>query len=433
MAPILPLLLLLAELALTNSATLPIPKAYATIRLSRRNGPSGKVLEPRGAQGLRDMVERKYTRSLNNYLLNTGVPSKLAIPTNSSSSPRERRQVAEPLNVEFYKTWTWDGAVGPIAVGTPGQSFEVLFDTGNADSWVPSSSCTSCGGHATYNPSSSSTSVSQGSSWNSQNEGFAELNDGSTDTGSLYTDSVTVAGKTATGQWFAAISSESSPQPSERYDGVVGLGFQSISEINQPPLFQTLVSQQQLPTRQQAFSFYINDEGAELYLGGIDTSKFLGSITYAGLVEESYWPVTSSVYSNGVFLQSMYGVMDTGLSIIVGYEPLVDPLYATISGSVSCSSNPNFCGSGYTGYYAIPCANIPTVSLSFGGSPQFAISPADFNLGPVPSQSGYCFGAVVEKDLGLNAWILGTVFLKNVYTIYDVKNSRMGFALPAPV
>jgi len=47
----------------------------------------------------------------------------------------------------------------PITIGTPGQAFEVVPDTGSSNLWVYSSNCRSipCMTHSTYNANHSST------------------------------------------------------------------------------------------------------------------------------------------------------------------------------------------------------------------------------------------------------------------------------------
>ena len=49
---------------------------------------------------------------------------------------------------------------GPISVG--GQQFQVIFDTGSSNLWVPAQNCSSCGSHPKYEPIKSSTYKADG-------------------------------------------------------------------------------------------------------------------------------------------------------------------------------------------------------------------------------------------------------------------------------
>lgn len=106
---------------------------------------------------------------------------------------------------------------GTLAIGTPPVNYIIDFDTGSADLWIPSVDCNAaaCNTHTKYNPSSSSTSTSVPGSSLSITYG-----DGSSTKGTVWKDTVTVAGITATQQTFGAANSLSSDWQDDPMDGV---------------------------------------------------------------------------------------------------------------------------------------------------------------------------------------------------------------------
>ncbi|KIJ14861.1 Merops: A01.UPA [Paxillus involutus ATCC 200175] len=349
----------------------------------------------------------KIARGLDNLEKNTGSSRPSVM-----NGARKRATGADALTDDNSQLW-----YGTISVGTPANTYTVDFDTGSSDLFLPGPTCGSnCSDHAVYDPSSSSTSADLGKSFK------IAYGDGSGVEGDQYTDTVSIAGLTATDQTLGAASQYSSGLAISQFpaDGLMGMAFQSISAYNAVPVFETLVSQGQ--TDEPVFAFKLAASGSELYIGGTNSALYTGQFSYTPVTQQGYWQVSmDSVQSNGqTVLSNIDSIIDTGSTLIIGVPSDVAAFYSATGGTDASSTVGQ-------GYYTFPCNSFPSVSFTFGGT-SFPISAATLNLGQVSTGSSDCVSGIVGKDSGDSFWIVGDVFLANVYTAFDVGNSQVGFA-----
>ncbi|KXN87900.1 Aspartic protease [Leucoagaricus sp. SymC.cos] len=306
---------------------------------------------------------------------------------------------------------------GTISVGTPAKQFTVDFDTGSSDLFLPGADCGgTCQGHQIYDTSASSTAENQGQTFR------LAFGDGSTVQGDVFTDTITIAGLTATNQTVGSATQYSTGFELDQFppDGLMGMAFPQISEFGANPFFQTLVAQG-VPTAAQ-FSFKLAESGSSLFLGGADSDLFTGDFTNVHVTQEGFWQVDlDSVNVGGdAAASNLAGVIDTGTSLIVAPQADVARFYEAIPGSQDASSTVG------DGFFTFPCNSDPQVSLTFGGK-QFAVASDAFNLGQVSQGSSDCIGGVAGTS-GIDFWVVGDVFLRNFYTRFDVGNRQVGFA-----
>ncbi|KAF9226171.1 Asp-domain-containing protein [Gyrodon lividus] len=339
-------------------------------------------------------TKAKILRGFDNFEKNTGAPHPFAVKRATGGLPLDA--------FEFGTAWS-----GTISIGTPPS-----FHTG-ADLVLPGSGCdASCNGHTLYDPASSSSFVYLG-------EPFL-INYGNDETafGQQHADNVTIVGLTATDQTFGVASHYSWGLQVRQFppDGLMGMAFPSLSVYRQSPVFQTLVTQGQ--TDEPVFSFNFAAPRPELYLGGSNPSMYTGDFIYAQVTEQSYWQVNmDNVVVNGeVVLTNVNSIIDTGSELIHGTAKDVATFYAAIGGARS-PDDPEF--------YIFPCKNVPSVSFTFGGT-SFPILADSLIHGTADSESIDCYGAIIVGKLPF--WVIGTAFLRNVYTTFDVANARVGFA-----
>ncbi|KDQ50162.1 hypothetical protein JAAARDRAFT_186508 [Jaapia argillacea MUCL 33604] len=406
----IPTVLAILPFLAAGSPLQPTPSSGMKIPISKRSN----ILNPDGsanADTLRKQVAyatAKMQQGFISFQKNTGTPHPLAPP-----GLLPRKTGGDALNNDAEQLW-----YGSISVGTPAKTFTVDFDTGSSDLFLPGPTCnTNCAGHTIYDPKKSSTSSDAHKTFQLQ------YGDGSSVEGEQYNEAVSIAGLTATSQRLGAATQYSNGFSKDQFpaDGLLGMAFQSISDYNASPVFQSFTSQNQASS--PIFAFKLADSGSELYVGGTNSRLYSGSITYTPVTQQAYWQVNmENVSVNGKKpVGQISAVIDTGTTLVLGDKVNVRALYAAIPRSKDASATFG------EGFYTVPCDAVPTVSLTFSGK-SFAISPRTFNLGRAASGSSDCVGGIVGSDIGQRFWIVGDVFLRNVYSVFDLGNTRVGFA-----
>ncbi|EIW51548.1 acid protease [Trametes versicolor FP-101664 SS1] len=402
--------LLSLALAVAVSASPITQDGGIAIALTKR----GSLTHPNGtfngekAVAARLKLESKHRQNLINLEHNIGSAKFQELYPGVDTSKLAKRAGIPLTDQEDDLEWT-----GSISIGSPAQTFNVDFDTGSADLWVPSSSCSSCKGHKQYNPSRSSTSQSERGSFS------IEYGDGSTASGSVFTDTVTAGGVTVTNQYLSGVTSESSEFTQDPADGLMGLALTPISELGHDPFFVSAVNQGVVA--ESVFGFKLAPSGSELYIGGTNSRLFSGSLEYHPIVKNNgFWQIgNGKALLNGRTVASdIQTIIDSGTTLMGAAESTVAAFYNNIPGS---GFNDQF------QTYTFPCDQTPQVSFSWGGK-TWAIDENDFNLGQVSGND--CAGALTVVDLNQpsNVWLLGDTFMKNVYTAFSIDQNAVGFA-----
>ncbi|XP_039098630.1 LOW QUALITY PROTEIN: gastricsin [Hyaena hyaena] len=317
---------------------------------------------------------------------------------------------------------------GEISVGTPPQNFPVLFDTGSSRLWVPSVHCHSqgCASHSHFNSSASSTYSSNGEIFSVQ-YGSGSLH------GTYGYDTLRVQSILVPNQQFGLSELEQGPYfLHAKFDGIMGLAFPSLAEGKGTTPLQGCCMLQAGVLSSPVFSFYLGrqrspQKGAVLVLGGIDHSLHRGPIYWASVTQERYWQIGFEEFligghATGWCSQGCQAIVDTGTSLLtVPLQYLSDLLRGT-GAQVD-----------EYGQFMVDCNNVqslPTLTFVIGGV-RFSLPYSSY----IFRGNGICAIRVqatyLPSSSGQPLWILGDVFLRSHYSIFDIGNKRVGFAIAA--
>ncbi|KAL7741691.1 hypothetical protein ACLKA6_000312 [Drosophila palustris] len=342
------------------------------------------------------------------------VPDYQAPDYGSNSQESSDEYTSEALvnnqNLDYY---------GVIGIGTPPQYFNVVFDTGSANLWVPSVMClasdVACQNHNQYNSSDSITYVPNGSSFSIQ-YGTGSLS------GFLSTDTVNIDGLAIQNQTFGeAVSQPNGSFTGVPFDGILGMAYASIAEDQVTPPFYNLYNQGLID--EPTFGFYLarnasSQYGGQLVLGGVDYQLFTGNLTYVPVSQQGYWQfnMNSVVMGSVAICSNCQAIADTGTSLLA------------CPGSSYIMLNQLIGAQLIDGDYYVDCSTVnslPTLSLNIGGT-NFQLPPSAYIS--IFSEEGSTFCMSSFTYINTDFWILGDVFIGQFYTQFDFGQNRVGFA-----
>ncbi|KAM0338866.1 hypothetical protein ACHAPU_011148 [Fusarium lateritium] len=308
--------------------------------------------------------------------------------------------------------------VAPVIIG--GKTWDLIVDTGSSNTW--------CGAQSSCEPTSSGKSTGGSVSVSYGSGSFS---------GTEYTDKVSFGGLTVTSQSIAAATRATG---FSGVDGIIGFGpvgltQSTVSNANTVPTFMdNLYKQGSISSEVLGVSFRpesgsdSDDTNGELTLGGTDSSKYSGSITYFPTLTSgsaaAYWGISiaSFTYGSTTLASSSTGIVDTGTTLIYIPTSAYNKFLSAAGGKTDSST-------GLAVFTTKPTANF---GIKFG-STTYTLTPAQYL---VPTAQYSNFGLTSGKyyswvsdggSSGVNT-IIGQKFLETYYSVYDTTNSRIGFA-----
>lgn len=330
------------------------------------------------------------------------------VPTRRFKGPQGEVVIHDYLGVQFY---------GAISLGTPAQEFQVIYDTGSSNLWIPAHNCSlSCLLKKRYQPSSSSTNKPDGRE-------FKIMYGSGPVSGHMIADTVAI-GNFSGPQGFAGITDASGlglAYALSKWDGICGMAWPSIS-VNgvEPPMFSIAKAN---PGFANKFAFYLpqkdSDEG-DLVLGGYDSRHVDGELVRVDLTTKTYWTadMTGASIGGQNISAAVTVIVDSGTSMMT----VPKALHSTIMTMLNAKAVIN-------GQYSVECSAVPTlpaIVLTIGGK-EWVLRGKDYIIG----DDSTCIVGIMGLDLPGPigpAWILGDVFMKRVYTVFDADDASLSFA-----
>jgi len=208
-----------------------------------------------------------------------------------------------------------------------------------------------------------------------------------------------------------------------KFDGILGLGYDSIAHNNITTPFTRLV--QDGKCAEPVFAFWLNrntpegQAGGEMTLCGTDPNHYVGDLTYVPVTRQAKWQFeVDSVEVDGRSVASKFqAIVDTGTAMLVGPREDIERIHELIGAEIDPRNGHS---------YVVDCNKLdtmPDLVFNIGGKP-FPLKPNQYINKVNPD---FCL-STLGNSINPDYWILGDAFIGPYYTVFDKGQNRVGFA-----
>jgi len=344
-----------------------------------------------------------------------------SIADNNTAMAAGNEKLTNFGNTEYY---------GEISIGTPAQSFQVVFDTGSSITWVPGKDCQSagCRAHKKFDCQQSSTCQT------TENAMKLTYGTGKMDGRMIYdkfcfgTDNSLCLEKQP---FLESVEEPGATFAMSKFDGLVGMGYDALAAKGMTTPFTQLMKSDKC--EEKVFAFWLNKQGnngeqagGEMTLCGMDSNHYNGDLLYVPVTRKAYWQFTVDTIEVNAekFSTHFEAIADTGTSLITGPTEIVDRL----NKAIDAYKNP------MNGQWMVDCKNIekmPEITFKIAGK-KFTLTADQYvmKVKPIATMDVIlCLSGFTGVDMPQGPmWILGDVFISQYYTVFDQGKDRIGFA-----
>jgi hypothetical protein len=216
------------------------------------------------------------------------------------------------------------------------------------------------------------------------------------------------------------VSQEFSSYP---MDGILGIGrgVKTEGSIAAPQLMDVLSSNRLITSKLYGIHLSRGKDNladGELNFGEVNKDRFSGDLNWNACLDNDngFWEIAienAGVDGKAVGLSGRSAIIDTGTSFILMPESDALKIHSQI---------PGFKQDGET--FSVPCDTTAVIQFSFNKQ-TYNISTADWR--GLRLENGLCRSNIIGRQTFKDTqWLVGDVFLKNVYSVFDFDSKRVG-------